>query len=673
MKAARRGLALCLSLAAGCSCGTLPPGAFALHGVDPNSPVDDLAPLAGIVGDAQFVGLGESIHTSGGYYAAKNRLVRYFVEQLGFRALAMETPRTNAEVASLYIERGIGTLNDSMKSIFPVFACPETAELFAWLADFNQAHPNDPVYFYGFDGQQPEADAEILEAFLSQVDPVQGAALWSAVSGNCSLATLDISLARSNAPYPGTFAGCTAALGALESAFGQNQAAWTAQSSSDAYARASMGLISLQGWQGEVDLVNTSFAEANAPRDQSMAQLLLAMHQLRSPAARTVVWAHNLHLSESPVGLGGVYSNMGSHLATTLGSGYLAIALLGFDVGINWDSVGYGSTGLPSGSTSLEIKLHGLGRPALLIDSHSAWLGNGQTYALDWPSGNSPSLEVSAIPSDVYRAFVFLDQSPPMNALFWAPAADGGWTTSSEAVGIPSTLNTVGPTPSMDGGPCARRTDGCQALGLACQPDSLNLASGTGICGLPQPGEACAASAGCALGSVCLGNSDGGVCRQSCSSTSDCLSPWNGCVLDPSTGVPACEPIACVLTAAAPCAMGDAGFPGACVAGFCLAAGSAPNAGPCLPFRIDGGTSQLCTQGSECAAALLGPSTCEPLCTLSLGQDAGNCASGAVCIPAGVAYGHCRPPCQLDSDCTGGLRCRPYALLTGTLQRACGI
>src|SRR5690349_21451383 len=59
-----------------------------LAGTDFELPDDDLAPLDGIVGDADVVGIGESVHTTGGEVRMRARLIRYLVEVLGFRAIA---------------------------------------------------------------------------------------------------------------------------------------------------------------------------------------------------------------------------------------------------------------------------------------------------------------------------------------------------------------------------------------------------------------------------------------------------------------------------------------------------------------------------------------------------------------------------------------------------------
>ncbi|HSF42349.1 MAG TPA: erythromycin esterase family protein, partial [Thermoanaerobaculia bacterium] len=74
------------------------PGVWRLpHGNDPTLPLDDLEPLRSLIGKATVVGLGETIHTSGGYYRMKHRAFRFLVEKMGFRVFAFESPWENAE------------------------------------------------------------------------------------------------------------------------------------------------------------------------------------------------------------------------------------------------------------------------------------------------------------------------------------------------------------------------------------------------------------------------------------------------------------------------------------------------------------------------------------------------------------------------------------------------
>src|SRR4030095_17031890 len=80
-----RALGLYALAGAACACSStaaeLPAGMHAFDGTDVALPTGDLAPLWVLIGDARLIGLGESIHTSGGFYATKHRLIRALIEE----------------------------------------------------------------------------------------------------------------------------------------------------------------------------------------------------------------------------------------------------------------------------------------------------------------------------------------------------------------------------------------------------------------------------------------------------------------------------------------------------------------------------------------------------------------------------------------------------------------
>src|SRR5215217_4136735 len=147
------------------------PGVYRLHGSDPSLPKDDLEPLRQIVGKATIVSLGESFHTSGGYYDMKHRLFRFLVEEMGFRAFAFESPWPNADRVGQYVETCEGTPEQALTGLFGVWQSTETRDLVQWMCDWNRSHSRkkDKLVFFGFDVQQPGQDAAALFAFLERI------------------------------------------------------------------------------------------------------------------------------------------------------------------------------------------------------------------------------------------------------------------------------------------------------------------------------------------------------------------------------------------------------------------------------------------------------------------------------------------------------------------------
>src|SRR5688500_7629555 len=88
---------------------------YELAGYAPAIPTtDDLAPFGALVGDASVVGLGESWHSSGGFYLMKHRLFRYLVEENGFRAFAIESNWEAVERTNAYVQTCAGRAEDAI-------------------------------------------------------------------------------------------------------------------------------------------------------------------------------------------------------------------------------------------------------------------------------------------------------------------------------------------------------------------------------------------------------------------------------------------------------------------------------------------------------------------------------------------------------------------------------
>lgn len=72
----------------------------------PESPLDDLEPLGELIGNKQFVGLGNITIGSGEIYQMRSRIVRYLTEKKGFDMLAFDASRPEAEYINTYIQTG---------------------------------------------------------------------------------------------------------------------------------------------------------------------------------------------------------------------------------------------------------------------------------------------------------------------------------------------------------------------------------------------------------------------------------------------------------------------------------------------------------------------------------------------------------------------------------------
>jgi erythromycin esterase len=397
----------------------LAPGVFALAGNDPGLPTSDLEVLRETIGDRRVVGLGESVHTSTGYYQMKARVFRYLVEVLGFRALAFETEWALARTATNYVASCKGSSREATKSLLFVWQDAAVKDLLSWMCGWNQTHPEDPLSFWGFDTQQPYGDVAELRAFFGAAAPADASDVLAGIA-SCNggdsttqaeyASSGDGKLVTASAPYPTErHATCVASLDALDAYLARREAALVQATSRERWSFAKIASRSLRAWENQAYAGTRQTDDMYAARDAGMADTLLALRELEFPNARVMIWAHNLHLAIDQFTTKPAFSTapmMGTHLSERLGADYVPIALIGYDVKINWP--GYPQAGLPSASTSLEVMLHGLGGEYAFVPlrgDDARYLADGQRVKM---------VEREQVPSEHFAGVIFLDQSPAM-------------------------------------------------------------------------------------------------------------------------------------------------------------------------------------------------------------------------------------------------------------------
>ncbi|MFI1814912.1 erythromycin esterase family protein [Streptomyces sp. NPDC020422] len=129
--------------------------AHPLRTTEPRGDLADLRPFGRMVGDARVVGLGEASHSSHEFFTVKHRVLRYLVEERGFRAFALEAPWSTGLRLDAYLVRGEGDLKQIMDEEFQGtyrwWNNAEYRDLFQWIRAYNVRHPDDPVRFVGDD------------------------------------------------------------------------------------------------------------------------------------------------------------------------------------------------------------------------------------------------------------------------------------------------------------------------------------------------------------------------------------------------------------------------------------------------------------------------------------------------------------------------------------------
>ncbi|MER7702643.1 erythromycin esterase family protein [Kitasatospora sp. NPDC097605] len=147
-----------------------------LRTTDPGGRTADLRALGAMIGDAQVVGLGEATHGSHEFFAMKERVFRYLVEEKGFTTFALETSWTSGLLVDEYVQGGPGDARRIVREALggSPWEREEFAELISWMREYNRSHPQRPVHFLGDDIGAPrlgDAAFERVASYLRQARP----------------------------------------------------------------------------------------------------------------------------------------------------------------------------------------------------------------------------------------------------------------------------------------------------------------------------------------------------------------------------------------------------------------------------------------------------------------------------------------------------------------------
>lgn len=274
----------------------------------------DFQPLVSILEDAEIIALGEATHATREFFLMKHRVLQLAVEEMGIRLFGIEASYAPTLKVNAYISTGKGSAAESVAGMrFWIWNTQEVIGMVEWMREWNKAHPNDIVEFYGIDMQSFHEPAEALKQYSTD---------------NGSTLVKD---------YPVLFQ-------AIED--NQNYQ-FQKEEAGPLIARAKELLAALQeGKYGLKELppkerdillhLGTTLVQAiqlsiepySQHRDKSMALNTDAIRNFGGEKRRIVLWAHNGHVSrwESPRG----YLSLGYHLGQKHGPKYYA---LGFDFG----------------------------------------------------------------------------------------------------------------------------------------------------------------------------------------------------------------------------------------------------------------------------------------------------------------------------------------------------
>ena len=375
--------------------------ARALHGIDPNLPMDDLAALQPALASARIVALGEATHGSHELFVLKHRLVRFLVERMGFNTFAIEAGFSAALKVNDYVLWGKG---DSAAAIAGLHVwtwdTEEVAELVQWMRGYNQ----DPLHrrkvkFVGLDMQFSSDEALALATYLGKLDPALAASLKPLE---------DRSLVGRDDPLP------------IEKGKALLQIA-DAVCARLGGQQGEEGIVAVRQAailrQSILAMIAPSHLEGAILRDAAMAANALWLLENQGPAGKMILWAHNAHVATR--GYPAEYVTMGASLREALGPQLYVIGLLFNQGALRARSPGVTDTGVlvhqvpPAPSASVEGVLARVGLPLFAVDLRASalelWKENRGSRSVG--SLYAPKMPLEAIiPRATYDGIIFVDR-----------------------------------------------------------------------------------------------------------------------------------------------------------------------------------------------------------------------------------------------------------------------
>lgn len=105
-----------------------------LKTTNPTAALNDLKPLKNMVGSASIVGLGEATHGAHEIFTMKHRIVKYLVSEKGFTNLVLEEGWDRALELDRYVLTGKGNPSQHLS---PTFKTKEMLDLLDWIRQYN--------------------------------------------------------------------------------------------------------------------------------------------------------------------------------------------------------------------------------------------------------------------------------------------------------------------------------------------------------------------------------------------------------------------------------------------------------------------------------------------------------------------------------------------------------
>ncbi len=414
------------------------------------SDLSDLEPLGGLVGEARIVAMGEGTHGTAEFTRVRARMLEYLVKEKGFTVFALEASWAGSRALNAYVQGGEGDgkalLQRYARLSWP-WRTQEVLDTLNWMRSYN-ARPGTvtKLRFTGFDLQDAVSAVdwivEYLRANAGDADADRADNLLS-----CIRFSLNNALAVGRYAARGLKGAQTCAdnIGTVQRLL-ENRRVTLEKASSPLEFKEVFRAAQVLSQENLYDTGRflNPLIDAIAVRDAFMADNIAWLE--RTYGQKTVVWAHNGHVTFAPeIAFG--WKPMGAFLRERYGGKYFVIAttfyqgsfnaqLVSADLARTFTAALLGLAQNPSEqrvpspeANSFEAICHSSGKTQFLLSlrvpktAETAWLWKPRRFYLvpqNLPPFETPTRDwysyQATLPLE-FDAVVYLEESTPTRLL----------------------------------------------------------------------------------------------------------------------------------------------------------------------------------------------------------------------------------------------------------------
>lgn len=288
-------------------------------GLDPLQWTDDDIHASASFSGKSIVALGEATHGTAEFFDAKHRIFRHLVEKQGFKVFAIEADFGESVILNKAIQESrTSDIKPLMLStmLFWTWKTAEVQAMLEWMSEYNRGKPaEDKLQYMGVDCQANVNNAPLVFDYLQSADMpfLSWADSLLEVSKTATLYNFKFHTEESFIAY-------NKELSSLQDSISHYKSALTVNRTEQDY-QLLVHLVEVIRQTSEVSF-NYTRHSADNNRDRYMAENVLWLREY-FPAAKVVIWAHNVHISNDRD-----FSSMGFYLKGQLDDDYHMLGFL---------------------------------------------------------------------------------------------------------------------------------------------------------------------------------------------------------------------------------------------------------------------------------------------------------------------------------------------------------